>query len=197
VLLIDDGMRHALDIILVDQKGKLRALDHIRGDLVVDQGKPMSGAHCTGTVRSGGRDDGLEVYGLINLGKFSEYLVAEFGVSSSHIPDVLDQDIELIAGGHPEEPNAVVLLTDENRGRDFVHAVLLGKLFVCYKVVDLKRDSIREVRYLLKQGSCHLAVLTLDLLSKHNDGDRVGDLLEAFGYLLLVLVLEQCHGTPR
>jgi hypothetical protein len=61
VLLIDNGMGNAVDIIFYDEKGKFRARDHIGGDIIIRHGKSVSGANRTGAVRSGGRDEDLQV----------------------------------------------------------------------------------------------------------------------------------------
>jgi hypothetical protein len=45
---------NALDVVLVDQMGELRALDHIGGYIVAGHGELMGGANRTGAVRSGG-----------------------------------------------------------------------------------------------------------------------------------------------
>lgn len=54
IVFIDNRVGNALDVVLVDQMGELRALDHIGGNIIAGQGELMGGANCTGTVRSGG-----------------------------------------------------------------------------------------------------------------------------------------------
>ena len=54
IVFIDNRVGNALDVVLVDQMGELRALDHIGGNIIAGHGELMGGANRTGAVRSGG-----------------------------------------------------------------------------------------------------------------------------------------------
>ena len=54
IVFVDNRVGNALDVVLVDQMGELRALDHIGGYIIAGHGELMGGANRTGAVRSGG-----------------------------------------------------------------------------------------------------------------------------------------------
>ena len=54
IVFIDNRVGNALDVVLVDQMGELRALDHIGGNIIAGQGELMGCANRTRAVRSGG-----------------------------------------------------------------------------------------------------------------------------------------------
>jgi hypothetical protein len=54
IVFIDNCVGHALDVVLVDQMGKLRTLDHIGGNVIAGHGELMGGANHTGAIWSDG-----------------------------------------------------------------------------------------------------------------------------------------------
>jgi hypothetical protein len=75
MLLINNGVRHSLDMVLNCQKGKFRSFYHVSSDMLTGHGKPVDSANRTGTIGSGGGDQHLHVHGLINLGQFCHHFL--------------------------------------------------------------------------------------------------------------------------
>ena len=111
MLLINNGVRHSMDLVLDSQERKFRAFYHVSSDMIISHGKPVGSANCTWTIRSGGRDQDLHVYGLINLGKFCHHFLTQSGVPFSHIHDILYHYIKLIACRDSIKADTIVTIT--------------------------------------------------------------------------------------